>query len=138
MPGYDGKLAYTQGIPGQFPEINNVLKGAWLSSLGTGIVRPAQIDSVSSKVIKVNQDVTITITGSNLVGNFFIANTQINHHILPVRVRARVTNEETRFADLTEVQVTYRVTPQDIDNYELFVKSDGGDSNRIAGFTIVA
>jgi uncharacterized protein YfaS (alpha-2-macroglobulin family) len=89
------------------------------------------VTDAKDKKIKRNQDVVVTVTGTNLVGEFILkkGNTEIKAGI--VKVKADANN----FSNLTEAKATFKTNITADTGYKLIIKNAGGISDDKQGVT---
>lgn len=97
----------------------------------TAAGRPGDLDV---RVLKRNEDRFIVIRGQNLLGDVILKKGA--DEFSPKSVWALVTNDAVRTTDLTELIVKFNIDAAG-DGYELLIRNYAGESNAIAGFTII-
>ncbi|MBX9788858.1 MAG: hypothetical protein K2Y37_08065, partial [Pirellulales bacterium] len=139
---YEGKATFIVDLPNNGIGTNEVRIGSeshidknysvptpTLSANGTNVLG-------GGMQITRGQDVTIVITGTNLIGDVFLKrDTQV---LFPAKnVLVKETDAAHHYSDLTEIHAVFKTTAGPSDGWEVYMKNDNGTSNSIGGFSLV-
>lgn len=133
------KAVFIYDDPNDGDSANEIDKEGHLDSLGNSLPQATLTDAqtaAGNREIERNKDVTVTVTGTKLVGRFFLQKGTTKISAKDVRVKETDTTKHV--SDLTEARAVFNVGPQvPSDGWQLTVENTGGTSNAIDGFSVI-
>ncbi|MBI5360947.1 MAG: VCBS repeat-containing protein [Planctomycetes bacterium] len=134
---YDGKIVFIRDKQNNNDanDINEVVVGKHIANLNIGIPKANLTDAKTAagdkKIIR-NTSIEVTITGTDLCGEFILTNGVTEIKALSVKVKAI-----GDFSDTTEAKAVFNTTGPVGPGYKLMIRNEAGDSNEIAGFEVI-
>jgi hypothetical protein len=133
---YDDKPVFVVSKPNDGVGTNEVKWGSSLQNLLPNLVQPTITNATTAfnnKVIRRNLATTVTITGTNLVGEVYLDGP--GGKIEPDTVKVKRTDDVNNYSDLTEMQAVFTTGVAAGTGYTLYVKNAAGQAT-VAGFSI--
>ena len=138
--GHDaaGAAVFVRGKPNDGDEVNEVIVGKHLESLELNLVQPHLADAAPKQLKRDTESkIVITcITGTNLIGSFFLYKGEDR---IPARtVNLIETDPDNEYSDCTFAVVLFDTTGRPAGaGWELVLVNSSGSSNVLTGFELV-
>ena len=135
---YGAEAVFIRDLPNNGNGANELIVNGQLPNLNLGVTLAQPGDAFTdnnNKIIPRGVSTRVTITGTDLLGDVYLkkGNTEIKADF----VRVRETDPANHFSNLTEIGAMFNVNVPADTGYQLIIRNAAGDSQAIAGFSIV-
>jgi len=140
-PKDEGKAVFIRGFPNLLgSNINEVLVGKHLPNLDVFAPEPKITNVVDTKgkplrVFKKGDVTFVTVTGTNLIGEFVLRKGK--DETKPAQVRVKVTNAPEQFSDLSEAEAMIQPDLPEGKDYEFVIRNASKKDAVLKGFEII-
>jgi hypothetical protein len=136
---YDNKAVFIRSAPNGGGDINVVKVGSHLPNVNLGIAAPVlqrASTAAGDRVITRNQDVVVTLVGTNLIGDVFLVKAgRGGAEVKAKLVQVKETDPANHVSDLTEIRATFNTDLAAGGGYKLEIRNAAG-TDAVGGFKI--